>query len=103
MPELEQVQPQSSGSIPPFRVDVKVHDLLTKTHSKPFIPPPPSRPPLTLPEPVFPHPPELLGDAGSDIPRPQPIESPYRRISTTPLIYHTMRGWLFPYINTFLL
>src|SRR5579884_1585701 len=56
MPELEQVQPQSSGSIPPFRVDVKVHDLLTKTHSKPFIPP--------------------------------------------PLIYHTMRGWLFPYINS---
>jgi MoaA/NifB/PqqE/SkfB family radical SAM enzyme len=100
MPEVESAHHESSGSVPSFRVDVQVHDLLTNAKPRPLAPPPVSTQGKTLPEPVFPQRPELLR-VDSEIPDPQPGGSPYRRRRwTPPLILHTMRGWLFPYIKS---
>jgi MoaA/NifB/PqqE/SkfB family radical SAM enzyme len=100
MPEVESAHQGTSGSIPPFRVDVQVHELLTNAKARPAGPPPTQG--KTLPEPVFPQRPELL-HADIEIPAPQPGGSPYRRRWTPPLILHHMRGWLFPYIKSRLL
>lgn len=103
MPELQPSYQETGGSIPPFRVDVQVHELLTKSKSRPLTSPQPSSNSPGLPEPVFPQHPELLGDDGAPLPHPEPGESPYRRRWTPALIYHTMRGWLFPYVKSRLL
>jgi hypothetical protein len=92
-----------NANIQPFRVDVQLHDLLTKP-SSPGLPPPPVRPkavPEVLPTPVFPQHPELLLDHHpSDWdPRAHP-ENPYRRRWTAPTIYRALRGWLFPYVKS---
>jgi MoaA/NifB/PqqE/SkfB family radical SAM enzyme len=103
MPEVESAHHETSGSVPSFRVDVQVHELLTNSKKPPLAPPSPSTQGKTLPEPVFPQRPELLG-AEVEIPEPQPDGSPYRRRRwTPPLILHAMRGWLFPYIKSRLL
>ncbi|MGH9326191.1 MAG: radical SAM protein [Terriglobia bacterium] len=100
MPELQPSDQPPGGAMPPFRVDVNVRQLLTNSRPRTLIPPtPPSRGP-GLPEPVFPQRPELLGDDGLPLPRPAPGESPYHRRWTPGLIYHAMRGWLFPYIES---
>src|SRR5579875_3339533 len=99
MPEIHQSQQPAGGSMPPFRVDVQVHDLLMKSKTRPSGPPPPSAQTLTLPEPIFPQRPELLGK-NPELPPRQPGESPYQRRWTAPLIYRAMRGWLFPYVKS---
>ncbi|MFB3815294.1 MAG: radical SAM/SPASM domain-containing protein [Terriglobales bacterium] len=78
------------ATAPKFRIDVAIHDLLTKANGKPT---PPAPKGLSLPEPVFPQHPELLDQPGPETP-------PEQRKWTAPLIYRTMRGWLFPYIRS---
>jgi MoaA/NifB/PqqE/SkfB family radical SAM enzyme len=99
-PEVEVGQDQSS-SIPPFRLDVQLHELLTKPVGKPMGPP--STQGQTLPEPDFPQHPELLRVEEPDEElRPSDSDS-HRRRWTGPLILRAMRGWLFPYIKSRLL
>src|SRR5216683_2872096 len=57
-----QQQEHNNGSIPPFRLDVQLHELLNKPPERPTLMSVPSAQPLTLPEPVFPQRPELLTD-----------------------------------------
>lgn len=81
-------RPEGEQSSSPFRLDVKLHDLLTNPSTKPALAP--AAEPKTLPEPVFPLHPELLGEngAGAD------------RRWVAPIVYRAMRGWLFPYIKS---
>lgn len=82
-----------------FRIDVEVHDVLTK---------PPARrglelrgEPRKLPEPVLPQRPELAGDI--ELPKsvwPVDPANPYSRRWSAPLIWRAMRGWLFPYLKS---
>jgi sulfatase maturation enzyme AslB (radical SAM superfamily) len=86
---------QSSQPVPSFRLDVALHELLTKP-SSPRMPLPPLGEMQQFPDPVFPQRPELLG----------PIEEndgwspPHKRRWTPGQIYHAMQGWLFPYIRS---
>ena len=74
-----------------FRIDVAIHNLLMNSNPQPPAPPPAMG--LTLPEPVFPQHPELLNDPGPDRP-------PEKRQWNPKQIYHTMQGWLFPYVRS---
>src|SRR5690349_5188665 len=86
---------QSSQPISNFRLDVPLHELLTKP-SAPRIPLRPQGQLQQFPDPVFPRRPELLGPIDeNDGWRP-----PQKRKWTTGQIYHTMQGWLFPYIRS---
>jgi MoaA/NifB/PqqE/SkfB family radical SAM enzyme len=76
---------------PAFRVDVQLHDLLVKPKTKSLLPTPEQ--PLTLPDPVYPHRPELAA-----LPDPETI--PDQRHWTAPFIFRAMRGWLFPYLRS---
>jgi len=76
---------------PNFRVDVQVHDLLVKTHTRSLLPTPGQ--PLTLPDPVFPQRPELQA-------LPDPESLPDKRSWGAFYVYRAMRGWLFPYIRS---
>ncbi len=93
MAGLQEYQ-ESAHSTPPFRLDVQLHELLQKSAARPPAPPRPSATPQTLPEPVFPQHPGLLGDDG-DLATP-----PGRRHWTAPLLLRCMRGWLFPYVRS---
>ena len=88
---MQETFENSAPANPRFRVDVQLHDLLVKTHSKTLLPK--REQPLSLPEPVFPARPELQS-------LPDPNVFPDKRAWTTPLIYRAMRGWLFPYIRS---
>ena len=88
-----QIEPGSpENPVAPLRLDNWLQDL-TKDQPARALPPPHPLGPRTLPEPVFPRHPELLGDA-SDEPLVQ------KRHWTAPQIYRKMRGWLFPYIKS---
>ncbi len=95
--ERVSLTPTPSESPPRFRVDVPLHQLLTKPRAKPTLPP--SAQPQTLPEPIFPQHPELLGDDPSDLEAHQAAIAGQRRW-TAPYILRAMRGWLFPYIKS---
>ncbi|MCW5982070.1 MAG: radical SAM protein [Bryobacteraceae bacterium] len=73
-----------------------MHDLLTKPN--PVSPPQAAAEPLTLPEPVFPRHPELLGRDAALPPRDP--NSPYQRRWTPALIYRALNGWMFPYVKS---
>src|SRR5260370_20841625 len=80
---------------PSFRLDVPLHDLLTKsTVATPGLQP--SGKPQAFPEPVFPQYPELLGPIDEN----DGWAAPERRKWMPGQIYHAMQGWLFPYIRS---
>lgn len=103
MPEVESRQ-RNNEYAPPFRVDVQLHDLLTKPARTPVAPSlPPSARPQPLPEPVFPLHPELLGEAGCDLEAHRAVVAGEKRRWTAALIYRAMKGWMFPYFKSRLL
>jgi MoaA/NifB/PqqE/SkfB family radical SAM enzyme len=79
------------STVPKFRIDVDIHNLLTNNHSHRPVPVPDDG--LTLPAPEFPLHPELLGEAGPETP-------PEHRRWSVDQVYRKMRGWLFPYIRS---
>jgi len=83
---------------PPFRLDVQIHQLLTKSSAPwPVLLPDSER--TNLPEPVFPQHPELLArDDNYD----ENLERARagRRRWTAPLVLRAMNGWLFPYMKS---
>src|SRR6201987_4163265 len=80
-----------AAAAPKFRIDVDIHNLLMNSAAGPVALPEPKG--LTLPEPVFPQYPEKLKDPGPDTP-------PEKRDWSWPLVYRSMRGWLFPYMKS---
>jgi MoaA/NifB/PqqE/SkfB family radical SAM enzyme len=85
------------ASIPPFRLDVQLHELLMRPRDQ-VAPSAPCTQPQKFPDPVYPSRPELLEGADDDyLPRNG------RRQWTSQQIYHTMRGWAFPYFKSRLL
>jgi MoaA/NifB/PqqE/SkfB family radical SAM enzyme len=89
-----------SGSIPPFRLDVQLHDLLNKPPARPMLMPAPSAKPLTLPEPVFPQRPELLTNEELEADKHGSPTDPYKRHWPASLVYRCMQGWMFPYFKS---
>jgi hypothetical protein len=87
-----QEQEQHSG----FRLDVHLHQLLTKQTDSPAFGLQPIGAPQRFPDPVFPQRPELLGPVVED----DEWSPPEKRRWTAGQIYHGMRGWLFPYIRS---
>jgi sulfatase maturation enzyme AslB (radical SAM superfamily) len=79
------------ATVPKFRIDVDIHNLLM--NSAPMPPRAPEPKGMTLPEAVFPQYPEKLADPGPEQPLAQ-------RNWTMPQVYRKMRGWLFPYIRS---
>src|SRR4029453_13235446 len=76
---------------PTFRIDVPVHDLLTR--SRPSRPTAPAATGLTLPVPHFPRRRDRLVDPGPETP-------PMRRQRDLHGVYRLARGWLFPYVRS---
>jgi len=79
------------ATVPKFRIDVDIHNLLMHSSPAPVKIPEPKG--LTLPEPVFPQFPDKLSDPGPEI-------LPEKRDWRLSQIYRSMRGWLFPYIRS---
>jgi len=98
MGNFEQGSYRTEPSAPPFRLDVQLHELLKKATERPGPRLPRPGGSQTLPVPKFPHRPELLRDHDGVL--AQPHIPPQRRKWTPPLIYRTVRGWLFPYIRS---
>jgi MoaA/NifB/PqqE/SkfB family radical SAM enzyme len=90
-------QHQEIGA-PPFRVDVQLHQLLVNKEPGPRQPFAPAGEPQRFPEPVFPLHPEIVNREPKEQPRDP--NNPYSRRWTAPLVYRTMRGWLFPYVKS---
>lgn len=98
--------PVTSPNPQPFRLDVQLHDLLSKPKPqapRPPLPVPTKGQPQRLPTPVFPLHPELLTDEELPQDAHGAPGDPYKRHWPPSLVYHTMRGWLFPYIKSRLL
>src|SRR5580698_2022591 len=89
-PMLQQEEQRST-----FRLDVPLHQLLTKPSSGP-VEFQPVGIPQCFPDPVFPQRPELLGPIDED----DDWRPPEKRRWKPGQIYHTMQGWLFPYIRS---
>ena len=81
----------SASTVPKFRIDVDINNLLM--HSRPEAPLLPPAKGMSLPDPVFPQFPEKLKDPG-------PSTIPEKRDWTLPQIYRKVRGWLFPYVRS---
>jgi MoaA/NifB/PqqE/SkfB family radical SAM enzyme len=90
----------NSGSIPPFRLDVQLHELLNKPPERPMLMPGPSAQLLTLPEPVFPQQPEFLTNEELEIDKHGSPTDPYKRHWSASRVYRCMQGWLFPYVKS---
>ncbi|GBC81580.1 Coenzyme PQQ synthesis protein E [bacterium HR10] len=84
-------------TVPRFRLDALLHQQLTRPGMRLALPP--SGRPQTLPEPIFPQHPELLGEENVDEEAHQAAIAGRRRWSA-PLVLRAMRGWLFPYIKS---
>lgn len=92
----QQIQHNTDIAPPPFRVDVKLHQLLVNKEENPVLKPEVGS--KKLPEPVFPQHPELLEASNALIDKPH--VPPEHRHWTAPLIYRAMRGWMFPYFRS---
>jgi MoaA/NifB/PqqE/SkfB family radical SAM enzyme len=99
----QQTRQDSRGPSRSFRLDIPLHDLLVKAPAAPIGRVPVQ--PQSLPEPVFPQHPELLGKTipDSEAAKWHARARSGRRRWTAPLILRGMRGWLFPYIRSRLL
>lgn len=87
-----------TASAPSSRLDVSLHQLLMggPPQARPKYQPDPA---LVLPDPVFPHHPELLASAQSDLDTPPWTEIPARHWKW-PEIHRGLRGWLYPYLRS---
>jgi MoaA/NifB/PqqE/SkfB family radical SAM enzyme len=85
------VEPKPDRS---YRIDVTVNDLLKPVHPASRRREPAAEP-KSLPEPVFPQFPELLGMDNF-----KPHDFTRQRRWTPPQIYRHMRGWMFPWMKS---
>ena len=91
----------TSAKVQPFRLDVQLHELLQKPEAmRSFLQSPPSVQTEKLPKPVFPQHPALLTDAWLPQDEHGAPDNPYRRHWTASQVFHTMQGWMFPYLKS---
>ena len=82
---------------PTYRISATLNDeLMNGQRSQ--VPPPPKGVSLTLPEPVFPQKPKLYA-----APDEAYLPKDGKRHWTAPQIFHSMKGWMFPYFRSRLL
>jgi MoaA/NifB/PqqE/SkfB family radical SAM enzyme len=79
------------STVPKFRIDVDIHNLLVDNHS--HGPAPAAVTDLTLPTPPFPIHPELLSQPGPETP-------PDKRKWNAGKVYQALQGWLVPYVRS---
>jgi len=97
---MSSVDTQVSGSAAPtFRLDLHLHKSLMEPRPKPLVPPAAPAQPLTLPDPVFPQHPELLGDDPEFEAHEADAIAGRRRWSREKVL-RTMRGWAFPFFKS---
>jgi MoaA/NifB/PqqE/SkfB family radical SAM enzyme len=97
MPALQE-QLREDEAPPTFRLDVQLHDLLTKSPApKPVLLPGIGN--GKFPEPVFPQHPQLLAQDDNYEANLARARAGKRRW-TAPLVLRAMNGWLFPYIKS---
>jgi MoaA/NifB/PqqE/SkfB family radical SAM enzyme len=100
MPTLQE-QSSNKENAPSFRLDVQLHDLLTRSPlPRPVLQP--DRITEKFPEPVFPQHPELLAQDDNYEDNLARAKAGKRRWSA-PHVLRAMNGWLFPYIKSRLL
>jgi MoaA/NifB/PqqE/SkfB family radical SAM enzyme len=90
--ELQLQSKPTENPVAPLRLDDWMRNL-TKDQPTRTLPPPHPKGPQTLPEPVFPRHPELLGDASNE-----PVVQ--ERHWTAALIRRKLRCWLVPYVKS---
>jgi MoaA/NifB/PqqE/SkfB family radical SAM enzyme len=98
MPAVQERYTHDEDAPPSFRLDVQLHDLLTKAPApRPSLMP--ASTPTTLPEPVFPQYPELMQQ---DDHYEEMLEKARigKRPWNAPYVLRAMRGWLFPYMRS---
>src|SRR5262245_53822572 len=95
-----QQKEHDDGSIPPFRLDIQLHELLNKPAPRTMMPPAASVQGQTLPEPVFPQRPELFTDEELPADKHGSPTDPYKRHWPASQVYRCMQGWLFPYVKS---
>ena len=97
MPDLQE-QYDENASSPPFRLDVQLHELLTKS-SPPKTVLLPGSGDAKFPEPVFPQHPELLAQ-DDDYEQSLANARAGKRPWPASLVFRAMNGWLFPYLKS---
>jgi len=97
MSDLQRPFANPESSFPTLRLSEDANEQL-KRGARSKLPPPPGGIPEPLPEPVFPRDPKLFYAADADY-----ISKDGKRHYTIPQIYHSMRGWMFPYFRSRLL
>src|SRR5208337_3911631 len=87
--------PRSSAeTMPSYRLNASLNDdLMNGVRSQ--VPSPRPGVSLTLPDPVFPSKPRLFGTSDEAF-----LPRNGKRHYTVPEIYHSMRGWMFPYFRS---
>lgn len=97
MSNLPQPVVNAESSFPVLRLSEDANEQL-KRGARSKLPPPPRGIPEPLPDPVFPRNPELFYAADANY-----FPKDGKRHYTIPQIYHSMRGWMFPYFRSRLL
>jgi sulfatase maturation enzyme AslB (radical SAM superfamily) len=96
MPDIQEQYDEKAS--PPFRLEVQLHELLTKSRSlRPAQPT--SSGDVKFPESVFPQHPELLAQDDDDEENLARARAG-KRHWTAPLVFRAMKGWLFPYLKS---
>ena len=97
---MESVQPESGGTVPTFRLNVRLHSQLMEPRARAPVPTASDGRLRTLPEPPFPRHPELLDDAGVDFDALEHAAVEGRRKWTRPQILNALRAWAVPYLTS---
>jgi MoaA/NifB/PqqE/SkfB family radical SAM enzyme len=97
MSDLPRPLANTESSFPTLRLSEDANDQL-KRGARSKLPPPPAGISEPLPNPVFPQDPKLFYAPDADY-----FPKDGKRRYTIPQIYHSMRGWMFPYFRSRLL
>ena len=97
MGDLQRPLANTTLSFPTLRLSEDANEQL-KQGARSKLPPPRGVVPEPLPNPVFPRDPKLFYAADTDY-----FPKDGKRHYTIPQIYHSMRGWMFPYFRSRLL
>jgi MoaA/NifB/PqqE/SkfB family radical SAM enzyme len=100
MPAVQERFTPEDDAPPSFRLDVQLHDLLTKAPAPgPLLLRAPGEPLKTLPEPVFPQFPELMAQ-DDKYEEMHALARENKRPWSAALVYRAAKGWLFPYMRS---
>jgi len=99
MPALQERYTPDDKAPPSFRLDVQLHELLTKAPApRPLMLAAPGEK-MTLPEPVFPQFPELMAQ-DDNYEAMHELARQNKRPWSAGHVYRAAKGWLFPYLRS---